>query len=229
MPFINREQAARMLARKLRKYRGKNPLILAIPRGAIPMAKIIAGELGGEVDVALVRKIGYPGNPEFAIGSVDEDGKLYLNKGADVLGIEDYIEEEKQRQLQTIRGRRKQYTPVRPPIDLAERIVIVVDDGIATGATMIAALRMVKAKNPKKLIAAAAVIPPDTAAKLKEFADEVVVLETPVWFQAVGQFFHEFPQVSDEEVIELLRTDVSEPSSRHASPPALAARRPPPD
>lgn len=205
MTFRDREEAARLLARKLAVYGTSCPLVLAIPRGAVPMGKIIAEELGGELDVVLVRKIGYPGNPEYGIASVDEDGNVHTNPGTEDFGLEGYIEVEKERQLKIIRERRSLYTPIRAPIDPTGRTVIIVDDGIATGATMMAALQMVKAKKPAKLIAAAAVIPPDTLSTLRKVADDVVALEEPVRFAAVSQFFDSFPQVSDEEVVEILR------------------------
>jgi putative phosphoribosyl transferase len=138
--FRDRDEAATRLAERLKAYRGKNPLILAIPRGAVPMGKIIADKLEGELDVVLVRKLRAPHQPELAIGSVNEGGWTYLADFAELYGgSADYLESEKRAQMETIRQRRAQYTPIRPPIDPAGRIVIVIDDGLATGATMVCA------------------------------------------------------------------------------------------
>ena len=204
--FYDREEAALKLAKKLEIYRGKNPLILAIPRGSVPMAKIIAEKLGGEYDVVLVRKLRAPLYGELAIGSVDESGWTYVADHAESVGADaEYIESEKQAQLETIYKRRAQYTPVRHPISPAGRIVIVIDDGLATGSTMISALHGLRNKKPAKLICAVPVSPPDTLDKIAELADEVVCLETHSDFHAVGQFYVQFPQVEDEEVIEALQ------------------------
>jgi len=206
MSFRNRTEAAQLLAERLSAYRGKNPLVLAIPRGAVPMARVMADALGGELDVVLVRKLGAPMNPELAVGSVDESGWAYIADFAASTGADAaYIESEKQRQLEVMRTRRAQYTAARPSIDPAGRMVIVVDDGLATGATMISALHALRAKNPAKLIAAVPVSPPDTLRKVEKLADETVCLEVPEYFMAVGQFYSDFPQVEDEEVIALLR------------------------
>ena len=205
MIFSNREQAAGLLAEKLAAYRGKNPLVLAIPRGAVPMAKIVAEALGGEFDVVLVRKLGAPGNPEFAIGAIDETGWAYLGPYAAMAGADfGYIERIKAQELATIRKRRAQYSPLHPPIDPQGRIVIVIDDGLATGSTMLAALHALRSRAPQKLVCAVPVAPPDTLEKVGEKSDEVVCLHAPENFQAVGQFYADFGQVEDEEVIALL-------------------------
>ena len=205
MVFKNREQAAHQLASRLTAYKDAHPLVLAIPRGAVPMAKIIATELEGDFDVVLVRKLGAPGNPEFAIGAVDETGWVYVAPYARQVGAgAEYIALAKQRELATISARRQQYSPLRPAFDPQGRIVIVVDDGLATGATMIAALHALRARAPQRLICAVPVAPPDTLENVSAFADEVVCLHSDPNFRAVGQFYLEFDQVSDDEVIRLL-------------------------
>jgi predicted phosphoribosyltransferase len=206
MLFQDRIQAARLLAEKLKSYKGRSPLILAIPRGAVPMGEVIADALDGELDVILVHKLGAPGNPEFAVGSVSERGDVFLSDAAEALGIsENDIAREVRDQLESLNRRRASYTPIRHSIDSFNRIVIVVDDGIATGSTMIAALRAVRVKRPAKLIGAVAVAPPETLERIAKEADEVVYLEAPINFHAVGQFFLNFSQVSDDEVIEILK------------------------
>lgn len=204
--FRDREEAAILLAKQLTSYHGQHPLILAIPRGAVPMAKVIADKLGGDLDIVLVRKLRAPHNPEFAIGSVDETGWTYLTEYANqVVSDSHYIEIEKAAQLEVMRKRRNSYTPIRPPHDPQGRIVIVVDDGLATGSTMIAALHALRAKHPQKLICAVPVAPPETLSKVAPYADETICLESPDSFYSVGQFYQSFPQVSDEEVIALLK------------------------
>jgi putative phosphoribosyl transferase len=205
MLFENREHAARLLARRLcAYYKNENPLVLAIPRGAIGMAEIIADVLGGELDVVLVHKLGAPGQPELAIGAIDETGKVFLSGyGLDIDSA--YLEAEKQAQLEVLRKRRARYTPSRGPIDSHNRIVIVVDDGSATGSTMTAALRVIRRSEPKKLVGAVAVASPGAARAIARKADAFVYLNVPADFYAVGEFFMDFSQVSDEEVTAILQ------------------------
>jgi predicted phosphoribosyltransferase len=203
--FNDRTDAAQRLAKTLARYRGKNPLVLAIPRGAVAMGRVIADELGGELDVVLVRKLRAPGSPEFAVGAIDETGWAYIAAHAASAGADaKYLEREKREQLATLQRRRREYTPARPPIDPAGRVVIVVDDGLATGATMIAALHAVRTREPRELICAVPVAPPESLEAVRPYADEVVCLDTPFGFFAVGQFYREFNQVEDDEVIRLL-------------------------
>lgn len=204
--FQDREDAARQLADRLSAYRGQNPLVLAIPRGAVPMGKLIAERLGGEFDVVLVRKLRAPWQPELAIGAVDESGWSTLAPYAAEVGADqDYIAEEKHRQLDTLRSRRVQYSPLRRPIDPAGRTVIVVDDGLATGATMTAALHGLRQRHPLKLVCAVPVSSPEALENIRPMADEVVCLHAPDAFGSVGQWYRHFPQVEDEQVIALLR------------------------
>jgi predicted phosphoribosyltransferase len=205
MLLRDRGEAAERLAAALAGWGRRDPLVLGIPRGAVPMARTIADRLGGEADVVLVRKLRAPGNPEYAIGSVDESGWVYLTPYAAAAGATpSYIETEKAHQLATIRQRRSAYTAHRPARDPAGRIVIVVDDGLATGSTMIAALHALRARKPSRLICAVPVAPPETIERVRPYADEVVCLHTPRDFDAVGQFYRDFPQVEDDEVIKAL-------------------------
>jgi len=205
MRFRDRSDAATQLAAALQGFRGKNPLVLAIPRGAVPMGKVLAEKLAGELDIVLVRKLRAPGSPEFAVGAVDESGWAYIANYAGEVGADEaYLREEKTRQMETLRKRRAEYTPHRAAHDAAGRIAIVVDDGLATGATMIAALHAVRARKPARLVCAVPVAAPESLEKVRPYCDEVVCLSAPPEFHAVSQFYASFPQVEDEEVMRLL-------------------------
>ena len=204
MPFENRADAAHQLSVRLAEYRGRHPLVLAIPRGAVPMGVILARALDGELDVVLVRKLRAPFNPELAVGSIDETGATYLDPDATGLWDREYLEREIAAQLEILQARRVRYGAVETPRDPAERVVIVVDDGIATGSTMIAALRSVRARHPATLGAATAVAPPEALQLIRREADRVVCLETPPLLQAIGLHFRDFSQVTDEDVVEAL-------------------------
>src|SRR5688500_17328174 len=212
MVFRNRRHAGRLLARKLSVYKDKHPLVLGIPRGAVPMARVIADALGGDLDVVLVHKLSHPDELELAIGAIDDSGNAILTDYAPHVDPE-YIESEKQRQLEALRQRRVRYTPLRPPLDPQGRIVIVVDDGLATGSTMIAALRTVRARIPKELIAAVAVTSPEAARAIARECDVAFCLKVPSKFHAVGQFFADFSQVEEEEVISALQHGQARPRS----------------
>lgn len=205
MIFRDRNDAALKLADELDRYRGRNPLILAIPRGAVPMGEILAEQLDGELDVVLVRKLRAPFNPEFAIGAVSESGwKDVADYAAESGADEGYLREEVATQLATLSARHEQLRGVAEPIDPAGRIVIVVDDGLATGYTMVAALQSVRAAHPARVVCAVPVASYDALFKVSGLADEVVCLHRPARFESVGQFYRNFPQIEDAEVVACL-------------------------
>jgi predicted phosphoribosyltransferase len=205
--FKDRLDAARQLSKALKKYEGQNPLILAIPRGAVPMGAWIADVLHGQMDVVLVRKLRAPFQPEVAIGAVDETGRAYLSPCAATLGIDpQYVKDEIKLQMQTLKARRRQYSRIRAPIPVQGRVVIVVDDGLATGATMMSALKAVRQHHPQRLVCAIPVASPDALAQIKPLADEMVCLHAPEDFMAVAQFYQQFPQVDDAQVLASLQT-----------------------
>lgn len=206
--FANRTEAGRQLAGRLMHLKASRPLILALPRGGVPVAFEIAQALGAELDLIMVRKLGAPGHPEFGIGAiVDGDPpQVVLNEGTmGLLGPgSDYLEQEKARQLNELERRRKAYLGSRPKPQIAGRTIVIVDDGVATGATISAAIRGVRQAGPARLVLAVPVAPRDTAARLEAICDELVILERPDPFYAVGQHYRDFSQTSDEEVIRLL-------------------------
>jgi predicted phosphoribosyltransferase len=203
--FQDRIDAAEQLAIALQPWRARHPLVLAIARGAVPMGQVLADRLEADFDVVLVRKLRAPFSPELAVGAIDESGWAYIAPYAGEIGANpDYLAREKAAQLDTLRRRRALYTPGRAPIEAGGRVVIVVDDGLATGATMIAALHSVRARQPSRLICAVPVGAPDSVALVAAHADEMVCLHQPAFFGAVGRFYADFRQVEDDEVVRLL-------------------------
>lgn len=207
MIFMDRDDAARKLAVALESYRGTKPLVLAIPRGAVTMGRIIADALEGDLDVILVRKLRAPGNPEFAVGAVSESGWTEIADYAAEAGADEaYLRSEIASQFEAIRDRRGQLLRVAAPIDPEGRVVIVVDDGLATGSTMVAALQSIRAARPARLVCAVPVAPPEALDKVSRLADDLVCLHQSKSFQAVGQFYRSFRQIGDSEVVECLRS-----------------------
>lgn len=206
MLFHDRLDAARQLAAALAHLRGSRPLVLAIPRGAVPMAAHVARALDGELDIVLVRKLGAPYSDEYAVGAVDETGWVYVAPHAAAAGADaDYLANTRREQLAEIARRRAAYTPGRARRPVRERTVIVIDDGLATGATMLAALHAVRQGVPAHLVCAVPVASAESLALVRPVADELVCLYTPADFQAVGQYYTQFPQVDDEAVVRALR------------------------
>lgn len=205
--FQNREQAASLLTEKLKKFKGKDVLVMAIPRGAVIMGRIVAEALSAPLDILVVRKIGAPYTPELAIGAVGPGNTVYWDRNLrKAIGASKYQsaswrtqkENEREERERFLRGK-KQYP------NMEGKTVLVVDDGVATGATSIVGAEFLKKKKAKRSILATPVIAQDTLSKVKRYFDQVVYLDAPEEFHAVGQFYEEFPQVSDNEVIAILR------------------------
>lgn len=208
-PFSGRIEAGQSLARELQELRGQQAVVLGIPRGGVVVAQPICLALEADLDMVLSHKLGAPGNPELAIGAVCEDGKLFVDESiASCVGADDnYIEREKTNQLQQMAHRVQRYRQILPKLPLAGRIAVVTDDGVATGATMQAALWAVRQEKPQKLIAALPVGPEDTLAKLSEHADETICLKAPPFLSAISQFYLQFAQVEDEQLLEILEQE----------------------
>jgi predicted phosphoribosyltransferase len=205
--FHDRQDAAYQLAKKFKGRKLRDPLVLAIPRGGVATGAVLARELGAELDVVLSRKLRAPEQPELAIGAVSEDGSVYFNHHAQQYLdlMEEYLAEEREHQMAEIARRKKLFRAVRPRASISGRSVIVTDDGIATGSTMIAALQTVRTRKPHELIVAVPVASPDRLEEVAHWCDEVVCLLSPQVFWAIGQFYEDFRQVEDEEVVEMLR------------------------
>lgn len=208
MVFRDRQEAGRKLAARLVSYRNDpHAIVLGLPRGGVVPAFEIARELNLPLDIVVPRKIGAPDNPELAIGAITEDGKgIFHHEIIERYGISsNYIVREIEKEKKEAQRRLKLYRGDRPPLDLKNKSVLLVDDGIATAATMRAAIASVKARKPSKIIVAAPVIAEDSLQKIRKEVDEIVVLDVPYFFMAVGQFYENFSQTTDEEVIELMK------------------------
>lgn len=205
MMFQNREDAAKKLAKTLEWLKKEDPIVLAIPRGGIVTGNVIASELGAKLDIIVSRKVGAPDNPEFAIGAVMHDGSYFPNERITIiLNVpQNYINQEIALQMKEIERRLVRFRGSKE-YNLEGRTVVLVDDGVATGATMLIAALWVKKQKPKKLIIAIPVGPKETIDALSEVADKVIVLHSPHFFNAVGEFYQEFNQVDDYEVQEIM-------------------------
>lgn len=209
MVFKNRTEAGKVLAGRLSQYRDKDALILALPRGGVPVAREVASALNAELDVVITRKIGAPGNPELAIGAVTDDGTVFLNDSL-VAGLDvsrDFIDHKIKQAKSEIADYAKRYRGEQPIPKVADRVVVIVDDGIATGYTILAAAEATLRKSPQKLVIAVPVAPRESVYELEQATGcQVIAVTQPAFFLAVGQFYEDFKQVSDEEVRNALRS-----------------------
>ena len=212
MPFRDREQAGKTLAQALKGLDGDEVVVLAIPRGGVVVGSEVAKELGATLDVIVTRKIGAPGEPEFALGAVTQTGEVILDEPSiDMLHVpQDYLDREVASQREEVKDRMRRFRGDRPIPSLKGKVVVIVDDGIATGNTVLAALRSVRMQGARSVIVAVPVGPAETIAKLAREADRVVCLETPEPFFAIGQFYSEFNQVEDDEVRRILDARATE-------------------
>lgn len=220
-PFKNRTEAGRQLAKRLGAYaRRPDAVVLALPRGGVPVGFAVAQRLGIALDILVVRKLGMPGHEEFAMGAVGSGGVRVLQPGVPgLMGVTpEAVEAVSAREVAELQRRERAYRGGRPPLDLAGRIAILVDDGVATGSTMLAAIEVARRLGPRMLVLAIPVAPPDTAAALEARVDDFVCLSTPLYFRAVGQWYDTFDQTSDEEVQDLLATAWHDEAAAGARP-----------
>jgi predicted phosphoribosyltransferase len=203
--FADRVEAGERLAVALARYKGADAVVLAIPRGGVIVGEAVARALGLPLDVVVPRKIGAPGNPELGLGAIAPGVRVLDEWLIERLGVtEEYLEREIEAEEREIERRERVYRAGRPPVDVAGKVAIVVDDGVATGGTAIAALRWARAQGAARVVLAVPVAPPGSVPRLAREADEVVVLETPEPFFAVGEWYRRFDQTTDEEVIAAL-------------------------
>lgn len=208
--FIDRRDAGERLLERLKHETLVDPVVLAIPRGGVPVGAVVARGLGCELDVLLSRKLRAPHQPELAVGAITEAGVVHMTRGlGEWAGVsEAYLEAERNRQLAEIERRRKMFRAIRPQASVAGRSVILVDDGIATGSTMIAAMHTLRAAAAGEIFVAVPVAPPERLDEIRAQCDKLVCLQSPLEFMAVGQFYERFDEVTDEEVCDLLRASL---------------------
>jgi putative phosphoribosyl transferase len=204
--FRDRTDAGQKLAGLLGKYKNQNAVVYALPRGGVPVGQEIARALHCPLDLIIIRKIGHPGNPEYALGAVAEDGLLVVNE-EDLAKVDpEWFEAEKQRQIKEAKRRRKLYLQGKEPIPAKGKIALIVDDGIATGSTMLVAIKKVKREKPAKIVVAVAVSPKETAQRFAREVEEFVAVAIPeIFWGAIGYYYDDFSQVSDEEVMAILK------------------------
>ena len=206
IPFHDRRHAGRLLAEQLADFAQEDPVVVGLPRGGVPVAFEVARALSAPLDIGLVRKLGAPGQPELGIGALGEDGTVVLDADTiDALAIRrEEIEAVLARERTEIERRRDLYRQGLPPLDVRDRTAILVDDGLATGVTAVAAAQVMRAAGAARVIVAIPVCPAGATARLSSQFDEIVCLETPFRFGGVGSWYGDFSQTSDSEVVELL-------------------------
>lgn len=223
MLFSDRSDAGRQLAKALDRFRREDVVVLALPRGGVAVAKEVAAHLNAPLDLLLVRKIGVPMQPELAMGAVIDGADPVVVRNDDVIRLAwisaGEFEEACQRELAEIERRRQRYLGGRPAVEITGRVAIIIDDGIATGATVRAAIGGLRRRNPRKIVLAVPVAPPETIASLRQEADEVVCLRQPAFFEAIGFYYADFRQLSDEDVIKSLAASTATPATQTRTAP----------
>jgi len=205
MMFLNRADAGRQLAAKLSHYKGQDVVVFALPRGGVVPGADVARELHAPLDLILVRKIGHPLSPEYAVGAVTSEGDIVTNVAETSTLGNDWLAAESERQLQEANRRRRLFLGNRKPVDVHNKVAIIVDDGIATGLTIEAAIQQLRKRHPARIVVAAPVAAADTVEQLRSLADDVVVVHIPQgFFGAIGAFYRNFEQLTDEQVVEVM-------------------------
>ncbi len=203
--FVDRKEAGEKLAKALEKYRDKKVLVLAIPRGGVEVAYYVAKSLNADFSLLISRKLPFSDNPEAGFGAIAEDGSTFISEDAEILLSKEEIDKIKKEQIQEIKRRIKILREGKPLPEISKRTVILIDDGLAMGSTMRAAIELCKKKKAEKIVVAAPVSSKEVKQEVSELVDEIIVLETPEFFQAVAQVYKNWYDVSDEEVIEIMK------------------------
>jgi predicted phosphoribosyltransferase len=212
MFFLDRADAGRKLAQALIAYKGQSVVVYGLPRGGVVLAVEVAHILEAPLDLLVVRKIGHPRQPEYAIGAVAEDGYVVTNPDEVAILDKHWLEGTIAAELKEAQRRRKVFLQGRPSVAVKDKVAIIVDDGLATGLTMLAAIHEIRKRAPQKVVTAVPVAAADTVHKIRSEVDDLVVLYIPEWFGAVGAFYQYFPQISDDEVVMLMESAAPVPS-----------------
>ena len=208
MRFKDRTEAGRLLAKALAKYEHEDVVVFALPRGGVVLGNVVANYLHAPLDLLITRKIGYPGNEECAVCAVAEEGDMICDSNASRLDQE-WLRARAEKERQEAKRRRQVYLAGRGSAPVENKVAIIVDDGVATGLTILLAIMVLKNRHPKKIVVAVPVSSPDAAARIRAEADELVALDVPQYFMAVGEHYEQFPQLSDEDVIRYMNQQMT--------------------